>query len=134
VIGLDSSAVVRYLTNDDPDVASQIETYIEGAEPVQISAPVLLEAVHVLRSRPYSIAKPNLADTLVNLLTHENVTLSGLDSELAASAIRGARELSPRHLADALIAAAARDAGCRVLLTTDEKFVTNLVPIEQLRQ
>ena len=51
----------------------------------------------------------------------------------SAAAIRGARELSSRHIADAIIAAATRDAGCRVLMTTDEAFATELVAVEQLR-
>jgi hypothetical protein len=31
------------------------------------------------------------------------------------------------------IAAAAYDAGCRALVTTDTAFITDLVPVEQLR-
>lgn len=133
MIALDSSALIRYLTNDVPGVAARVEDLLEGDEPVQISPPVLLESVHVLRGQPYSIANPALADALVELLAHENVVLSGLDRDLAAAALRGARERSPRHLADAIIAAAARDAGCRVLMTTDSGFATELVPVEQLR-
>ena len=101
-------------------------------EPVQLSPAVLIETVHVLRGRPYGIENPALADTLVELLAHENVALSGLDGDLAIAAIHGARERSPRHLADALIAAAARDAGCRLLVTTDTAFATELLPVKQL--
>jgi predicted nucleic acid-binding protein len=132
VIGLDSSALIRYLTNDDPEAAARVEAFLDGDEPVQVSSPVLLESVHVLRGQPYLIAYPDLADSLVEFLAHQNVVLSGLDRDLTQAAIRGSRERSPRHIADAIIAAAARDAGCRVVVTTDQRFATDLIPIEQL--
>ena len=133
MIALDTSALVRYLTDDDPAVAQRVASLIDGPEPVQVSPLVLIETVHVLRGRPYVVPNPDLADTLVELLAHQNVVLSGLDQDLAAAAMRDARDRSPRHLADALIAAAARGAGCRVLVTTDVAFATELVPLEQLR-
>ena len=133
MIALDTSALVRYLTNDEPAVAARVASLIDDVEPVQLSPAVLIETVHVLRGRHYAIDNPNLADALVELLAHENVVLSGLDSDLAIAAILGARERSPRHLADAIIAASARDAGCRLLVTTDRAFATDLVPVEQLR-
>ena len=133
MIALDTSALVRYLTNDDPAVAGRVAGLIDDVEPVQVSPAVLIETVHVLRGRPYAIDNPALADTLVELLAHENIVLSGLDIDLAIAAILGARERSPRHLADALIAAGARDAGCRLLVTTDTALATELLPVEQLR-
>ena len=133
MIALDTSALVRYLTNDDPAVAARVASIVDDVESVQVSPAVLIETVHVLRGRPYTIENPVLADTLVELLAHENVVLSGLDVNLAIAAILGARERSPRHIADALIAAAARDAGCRLLVTTDRAFTTDLVLVEQLR-
>jgi predicted nucleic acid-binding protein len=133
LIALDTSALLRYLTVDDPAVARQIAERIDGEEHVQLSPIVLIEAVHVLRGPPYERTNPELADALVELLSHENVVLSGLDQDLATAAIQAARDLSPRHIADALIAAAARDAGARQLLTTDTAFTTDLVEVVQLR-
>ncbi len=133
MIALDTSALVRYLTDEDPAVAERVAALIDGSEPVHLSPPVLIETIHVLRGRPYAVGNPDLADALVELLAHESIVLSGLDQELASAAIRVARDRSPRHLADALIAASARDAGCRVLVTTDAAFATDLLPIEQLR-
>ena len=101
MIALDTSALVRYLTNDDPAVAARVASIVDDVESVQVSPAVLIETVHVLRGRPYTIENPVLADTLVELLAHENVVLSGLDVNLAIAAILGARERSPRHIADA---------------------------------
>jgi predicted nucleic acid-binding protein len=78
VIGLDTSALVRYLNDDDPAVAARVAELIDDVESVQLSPAVLIETVHVLRGRPYGIENPALADTLVELLAHENVALSGL--------------------------------------------------------
>ncbi len=132
MIGLDTSALVRYLTEDDPALAVRVAKLIEGEELVGIPALVLLEAIHVLRGTPYRRDNPELADTLVELLAHENVRLLGLDAELASAAIRHVRGRSARHLADALIAASAAEAGARLLVTNDTRFVPDLVPLAQV--
>lgn len=132
MLALDSSALVRYLTNDVPSAARRVGAAIDGDQVVAVPALVLLETVHVLRGRPYMRQNPDLADALVDLLAHENIRLIGLDSELASAAIREARDRSPRHLADALIAASAVEGGATRLLTTDRAFASPLVPVEQL--
>lgn len=132
MIGLDTSVLVRYLTADDPELAQAAAVLIEGDEPVVISSLVLLETVHVLRGTPYERASPDLADALVELLAHENVTLTGLDPDLAGAAIASVRDLSPRHIADALIGAAARDAGATRLVTNDAAFTSPFIDVVPL--
>jgi len=132
VIALDTSALLRYLTDDMPDLAAEVERLIDGEEPVGISALVLLECVHALRGRPYGRTNPALADGLVDLLAHQNVVLTDLDADLASAAMLGVRDVSARHLADALIGAAARQARARELVTNDAGFRSELVPVIQL--
>jgi predicted nucleic acid-binding protein len=132
VIALDTSVLIRYLTDDVPALGAAAAEWIEGDEPVTLSAMVLLETIHVLRGAPYRVGNPALADVLIELLNRENLELTGLDAELALTAIASVRHLSPRHLADALIGAGARGAGARLLVTNDRKFVTELVPLQQL--
>jgi predicted nucleic acid-binding protein len=132
VIGLDTSALVRYLTDDEPNAARRVAELIEGEEEVGIPALVLLEAIHVLRGSPYRRANPELADALVDLLARDNIRLLGLDAELASIAIRHVRDRSARHLADVLIAASVVEAGARALVTTDTRFVPDLVPLVQI--
>jgi predicted nucleic acid-binding protein len=132
MIGLDSSALLRYLLTDNRAMATRVNEALRGAEPVGISTPVLLEIVHVLRGASYRRENPAVADTIVELLGHENVVLTDLDADLAAAAISAVRHLSPRHIADALISAAARQAGARHLLTADRTFASQLVPVVQL--
>ncbi|HWP62190.1 MAG TPA: PIN domain-containing protein [Candidatus Binatia bacterium] len=132
MIALDTSALVRYLTDDEPTLAARVAELVDGDEEVGIPALVLLEAVHVLRGAPYRRDNPELADALVDLLARENVRLVGLDAELAGAAIRHVRDRSARHLADALISASAAEAGARQLVTTDRRFVADLVPLLQI--
>lgn len=134
MIALDTSALLRYLIGDDPALADRVSRVIEGDEPAGISTPVLVEAVHILRGRPNALPNPEVADTLIDLLAHENVVLTDLDGDLASAAIAGVRHLSPRHIVDALISAGARQAGATRLLTHDSKFASRLVPVVQLEE
>lgn len=132
MIALDSSALLRYLLADDRSMARRVERALAGPEPVGVSTPVLVEAIHVLRSDPYRRENPAVSDAVIDLLGHQNVVLTDLDADLAAAAITAVRQLSPRHIADALISAAARQAGARQLLTADRTFASQLVPLVQL--
>lgn len=132
MIALDTSALLRYLTNDRPELARSVAATIEGDDPVGVSSLVLGETIHVLRGPPYERGNPELCDTLVELLAHDNIRLTDLDGELASAAMVGARHLSPRHLVDALISAGASQAGAAALLTNDRSFASALVPIRQL--
>lgn len=134
MIVLDTSALLRFLTNDRPRVAQVVAKLVDGSEPIGISSIVLTETVHVLRHPPYERANPELADALIELLAHENVMLIDGDAALASAAIAGVRELSPRHLVDALVSAAASHAGARLLVTADRTFASRLVPVSVLAE
>lgn len=132
MIALDTSALLRYLTNDDPGLAAKVALVLDGPDPVSLSVVVLLEAAYALRTPPYLLDNPGIADTLIRLLAHESVYLSDMPAGLASAAITGIRHMSARHIADALIAAAAQLAGARLLVTNDRKFAAQLVPVRQL--
>lgn len=132
MIALDTSALLRHLLDDQRRMACYVSDMLEGSEAIGISVPVLIEALHVLRGPPYSRSNPAVAAALIELLGHENVVLTDLDADLASAAMAAVRHLSPRHLADALISAAARQAGASQLLTADRTFASHLVPVIQL--
>lgn len=134
MIALDSSALLRYLTNDRPRLAQAVADLIEGDDPVGISSLVLGETVHVLRGPPYLRLNPELGDALIDLLGHENIVLTDLDRDVASAAIGGVRHLSARHIVDALISAGARQAGATTLVTNDRGFASGLVPVQQLEK
>lgn len=132
MIALDSSALLRYLTNDRPALAHAVRDLIESEDPVAISSLVLGETVHVLRGPPHFRTNPDIGDALIDLLGRENIVLTDLDADLASAAIAGVRHLSARHIVDALVSAAARQAGAVKLVTNDRRFASALVPTEQL--
>jgi predicted nucleic acid-binding protein len=132
VIALDTSALLRYLTNDDRALADEVAHLVGGTEPIGISILVMLEAAYALRGAPYLRENPDIADALIELLAHDNVALVDLSADLASAALAGVRHLSARHIADALIAAAAHQAGATVLVTNDRKFSSHLVPLRRL--
>lgn len=132
MIALDTSALLRYLTGDAPTAARAVESLLAGSERVGISTAVLVETVHILRGGTSPRTNPDVADTLIRLLAHENIALTDLDARLASAAIAGVRHLSPRHLVDALISAAAYQAGASTLVTADRKFASKLVAVRHL--
>ncbi len=101
MIALDTSALLRYLTNDEPRLAETVAALLEGPDIVGIPSLVVLEAAYALRGAPYHRENPDIADTLIELLAHRNVELVDLSANLAAAAIAGIRHLSARHIADA---------------------------------
>jgi len=132
MIALDTSALLRYLTHDDAGLAAEVDRVMEGVDEVIVSVPVIMETTHALRGAPYHLNNPGIADTLLALLAHGNVRLAGMDAGLASAAIASVRHLSARHIADALVSAAAHEAGARQLLTNDRSFASQLVPVVQL--
>ncbi len=132
MIALDTSVLLRYLTNDEPHLADEVGGLLSGPDPVGISSLVLLESAYALRGAPYHRENPDIADTLIDLLAHSNVVLVDLSADLASAAMAGVRHLSARHIADALISAAVREAGATMLVTNDRKFASRLVPVRQL--
>lgn len=132
MIALDTSALLRFLTNDRPTLAASVNSLIDGDEPVGISSIVLAETVHVLRYPPYERTNPELGDALIELLAHEKIILTDGDGALASAAIAAVRGSSARHIVDALISAGASHAGARMLVTADHSFASHLVPLSVL--
>jgi predicted nucleic acid-binding protein len=123
---------LRYLTNDAPALAERVEALVDDGVPVGVSSLVLLEAAYALRGAPYLRNNPEIADALIELLAHRNVVLVDMSADLASAAIAGVRHLSARHIADALVAAAARQGGATALITNDHRFASELLPVRQL--
>ncbi|MBA2557619.1 MAG: PIN domain-containing protein [Chloroflexi bacterium] len=132
MLALDTSALLRYLTNDAPALAERVEALFDDSVPVGVSSLVLLEAAYALRGAPYLRNNPEIADALIELLAHRSVVLVDMSADLASAAIAGVRHLSARHIADALVAAAARQGGATALITNDHRFASELLPVRQL--
>jgi predicted nucleic acid-binding protein len=119
---LDTSVVVRYLTNDVPALAERARRLIDSDTPLGITAVVLLEAAHVLRNPPYSHPREAVVDSLVTLIRRHNVHGVGIDTGHAAVALLLCRASTAVSFGDALIAATGRSAGVLEAYAFDERF------------
>ncbi|MCC6628540.1 MAG: PIN domain-containing protein [Chloroflexi bacterium] len=54
---LDTNVVIRYLTNDSPELAARAARIIDSGQPLLLPAVVLAEAIFVLRSSTYQIPR-----------------------------------------------------------------------------
>jgi len=127
----DTGVLIRYFTDDDPPRALAAARVIESAVDLIVSTAVLLEAVHVLRG-DYGLANPAIGNVLVEFLLRENVTLTDADQEQTIAALRRSIGSSARRIPDAIVAAAAEQAGCDRIITFDEQFVSPTIPVRLL--
>lgn len=130
VISLDTSVLVRYLVGTPEAQARRAARAIDHEGEVAISVIALVECAHVLRTQ-YRVAQVDIIDALIGLLQRRNVTLLGLRTDSAVAGLVRARELPGRPIADALIAAAALEAGAVPLVTFDAEMHRHGVPVER---
>ena len=117
---LDTSIVVRYLTNDPPAMARVGAEVIEGEENLRITDVVLAETAYVL-STFYAMPREVIVDDLIELLRRENLETVNLDTDLACEALLLCRASGRTSFADALLWAEARTERLP-LHTMDQRF------------
>lgn len=119
MIALDSSILVRYLVQDDPEQGRIAADFVEGRlsaeQPGYVSTIVLIETIWVLRSR-YALSMEDVASTVSGLLSARQLRVEqrGLVESLLLA--------GPKHLADRIIHALASRAGCSETVTFDHRF------------
>ena len=127
---LDTSMVVRYLTGDPPQMAEQAARIIDQEDHLQITDVVLAETAYVLTS-VYQVPRDVVVDHLVALVQKENISLFALDKGLALQALLLCRPSRRISFADAMVWAAARSAGSRVVYSLDEHFPSDALEVRQ---
>ena len=130
---IDSSVLIRYFAGDDPPRALAAAQLLDASDgpPLVVSTGLVLEVVHVLRTR-YGVENPRIAEVLASFLTRENVHVADADRHALVAAIRWSTRASARRIPDAILAAAAEQAGCERIATFDEAFVSPSVPVRLL--
>ena len=118
---LDTSMVVRYLTNDPPEMAERAALILDGDSALTLTDVVLTEIAYVLTS-VYRVQRDVVVDHLTNLIRKRNISILGLDKEIVIRALLLCRPSGRVSFADAMIWAAARSAGAKVLYSFDERF------------
>jgi predicted nucleic acid-binding protein len=118
---LDTSMVVRYLTGDPPELAEQAARIIDSEDGLQVTDVVLAETAYVLTS-VYRVPRDVVVDHLIAFLQKENIAPFALDKGVVLQAMLLCRPSGRVSFADALVWAAARSAGSRVVYSLDERF------------
>ena len=117
---LDTSVVLRYLTDDPPHLGRMSARLIEGEDRLLISDVVIAEASHVLTSY-YGASRGEVLDQLVALLRRGNIDILFLPKQTVLEALAKCRPSGRVSIPDALIWASARAEGTPVY-TFDRRF------------
>ncbi len=118
---IDTSVVVRYLTNDPPAMAEAAASLIDGEHPLILSEIVLAETAYVLSS-VYEIPRATVVDALSAFIQRHNIRLLNISKPLALQALRLCRNSKRYSFADALLWAEASQGSVRQIYTFDERF------------
>jgi predicted nucleic-acid-binding protein len=119
VIGVDTNVLVRYLAQDDATqspIASRIIDALTADAPGYISMVVLVETVWVL-SRTYRMPRARIAEIVETLLRARELVVEAVETAYLALATY---QTTTADFSDALIAHAARLAGCSETVTFDK--------------
>ena len=120
MIALDTNVLVRFLVQDDPEqarLAGEVMDQLTEDAPAFVGREVLVELVWVLE-RAYRLGRAEIAGALDGLLASTELVIEGADQ------VGPALELYRNDgfgFADLMIAAAARRAGAREVVTFDRK-------------
>lgn len=125
-IHLDTSVVVRYLTDDPPEMGARAAALIDGTTSLAITDLVLVESAYVLTT-VYDIERRLVSEALEALILRANIRCPSVDKVLVVRALQIAGRSGRVSFADAMIWAQARQADAPVA-TFDRRF-----PAEGLR-
>lgn len=118
---IDSSVVVRYLTDDPLDMAERAAGLIDGGGAVVLSELALVESAYVLESY-YGVARPALVDGLAALVRRRNLRMLQLPKATVLEALELCRSSRRVSFTDALLWAQASHSGIRRIFTFDRRF------------
>jgi predicted nucleic-acid-binding protein len=125
--GLDTSVLVRYLTQDDLAQARKANSLIDGAvgrgERLHLDVVVLCEVVWVLRGA-YGFGKPTVTEAVAKILDAAQFSVDDRDLlREALEAYRGGQE----DFADYVLGLRNRNAGCSGTATFDRALKRNVL-------
>ena len=129
---LDTSFVVRYLSGDPPDLAEQAAAVIDVEDGLQVTDVVLAEAAYVL-TVVYQVPRDVVVDHLMAFLQKENISTFALDKGLVLHGLLLCRPSARVSFADAMVWAAARSGGARVIYSLDQRFPADGLEVRGVR-
>ncbi len=124
---VDTSVLIRYLSEDDPPRAFAAAALIDSARTLVISGVVVMESVHALRMSQ-AVTDATIVGGLIAFLSRGNVEVMDADKANVVAALQRVVRVSARRIPDAIIAAAADQARCDWIATFDDGFTSPTVP------
>jgi predicted nucleic acid-binding protein len=118
---LDTSMIVRYFTDNPPELAEKAAAIIDGDENLQVTDVVLVETAYVLTS-VYQVPRSTVVDSLIAFLQKENIATFSLDKDRVIQALLLCRPSGRVSLADAMVWASARSSGINTVYSLDKRF------------
>lgn len=117
---LDANIVIRYLCDTPADQAARARALINEGSELWVTETVLLEAAYALEKQ-YHIPRTAIIDAFLALLREPHISISGLEKTTVTQALLLCQPSRRVSIGDALIWAAAYDAGGEVY-TFDRRF------------
>jgi predicted nucleic acid-binding protein len=127
---LDTGVIVRYLTGDPPELAEQAANIIDKLDDLLVTDVVLTETAYVLTS-VYQVPREVTVDHLIAFLQRDNISPFALDKSLVLHALLLCRPSGRVSFADAMVWAAARSAGNKVIYSFDKRFPSDGLEVRQ---
>ncbi|RME62731.1 MAG: type II toxin-antitoxin system VapC family toxin [Caldilineae bacterium] len=118
---LDSSYIVRYLTEDQPEMAANAAAIIDSERPLIVSEIVLTETAYVLAS-VYKAPRAAIVDALIGFLQRRNIRLAHLPKSRAVEALLLCRGSNRFSFTDVLLWAEVIQSDTPRLYTFDRRF------------
>jgi predicted nucleic acid-binding protein len=119
---LDTSVILRYLTDDIPEQAEQARALVESTTPLGLTTVALLEAAYALRRDPYRFTRDEIVDVLIRLARRRNIHGVGVDKTHVAGVLGRCKGTNVVSVGDALLTATAWSAGISEIYTFDRQF------------
>ena len=127
---LNTSVIVRYLTNDHPEMSDQATQIIEEVDDVTITEGILGETAFVLTS-VYGKSRSEVVGSLIDLVERDNISTYAMDKSLVLRGLEMCRPSGRVSIADAMIWAAARTDRASAIYTFDRRFPNQGIEIRQ---
>src|SRR5690349_14190476 len=118
---LGTSVVVRYLTNDPPEMAARAARIIDSEAELVLTDGILGEAAYVLLKR-YGVPRAMVVDNLIALVRKRNVTVWRVEKDIAIQALQLCRPSGRVSFADALLWSVARVTDDTIVYSFDKRF------------
>jgi predicted nucleic-acid-binding protein len=123
---------VRHLTGDVPELLGAATRILDETPRLRLTEGILTETAYVLTSF-YEVPREQVVDSLVDLVSKQNIVMHGLDKDVTIQALLLCRPSKRVSFADALLWAAAMSSGSGACIYSfDRRFPSSGIELRQV--